>query len=518
MKTKEIEWLDIQKDQNVLGRWIIANNLDSENLQVIGIRYDPTLNPPQLYDRMADWLKKQTPSFIEKTVLGTGIIVTFEDIVDAYYPDETYTAAEFLFRPYGELPSTCYVSEHFQEFQDFCRSNRLTEPPLAAAVYGQIESTLKGKPMMRLSLPYNATEGFSNLDDVYQFYINYSDLEPQTREKEMAHPTPLPQPTEANKTQVIHLKNGMNDHASGMLIDYHFLKDWATRHGSTQPKDWAMNILGDQVTEKFIATHMKEWKEFLSQHRLNDVEPTLRSTSYKSYVSHFEGTPLVCETAMELHQLLVQQPQAIQTVRPNDPLLFQAETWCPIEDFSAEAWDQLKPHIPNILWENATFQVDALLHDPTVLTQIGEHLHPDNLVLLTAENYRMLPIAMKTLPQLAPLALQCVLKDPNYIQKLPPVVVTPEMVRVAASRSLSAIVNLPAWQLEEAQFTDAELTYLIGHQAFDAQQAETLIRNLSQSYPSKEVEKALARLAEKHHLTYKPVKEVTQQPKQQRRR
>lgn len=130
MKTETTEWLDIQKDREVPGRWIIANNLDSENLQIMGIRYDASIDPPELYDRMADWLKQQTPAFIDKTVIGIDYDVTFKGIAYGCTPMETYTAAELLFRPYGEKPTPQYVSDHFQEFQQFCKDKGLKEPPL----------------------------------------------------------------------------------------------------------------------------------------------------------------------------------------------------------------------------------------------------------------------------------------------------------------------------------------------------------------------------------------------------
>ena len=244
----------------------------------------------------------------------------------------------------------------------------------------------------------------------------------------------------------------------------------------------------------------------------------MRSIHYRNYMRHFEGVPQLCDTALELHQLLVRQPETMLFVPHNSPLLTQLETYCPIGDFSVESWKTIVPDIPDALWKNRTFQADALLHDPTVVTRIGSRLHPDNLVLLTAKSYPLLPDEMKKLPQLAPLAMQCVLENPRYIQVIPQEMVTPEMVRMAAAQSLSAIANLSVSKLQEAQFTDAELTYLITHQTFDERQAESLIRQLPQAYPSQTVGNALAQLAEKHQLTYKPAKEATQQPKKQRGR
>ena len=518
MKTEKAEWLDIHKDREVLGRWIIANNLDCENMQFMGIRYDPSIDPPQLYDRMADWLKNQTTDFIDKTVLGIAYDVTFEDIADGCTPMETYTAAEFLFRPYGEKPTLQYVSDHFQEFQQFCKDKGLKEPPLSTTVYENISANIAGYRLSNTCPSYNATEGFPDPDVDYQYYIYYPNLDPKAREQELAHPTPLPRLSEANKTQYFYIKNDMYDRARGNLIDYYFLKDWAARHGSTQPECWAMNMMGNHLTELFIASHRKEWQAFLTQQQVKDLELSMRSIHYRNYMRHFEGVPHLCDTALELHQLLVRQPETMLFVPHNSPLLTQLETYCPIGDFSAESWKTIVPDIPDTLWENSTFQADALLHDPTVVTRIGSRLHPDNLVLLTAKSYPLLPDEMKKLPQLAPLAMQCVLKYPCYIEVIPQEMVTPEMVRMAAAQSLSAIANLSVSKLQEAQFTDAELTYLITHQTFDERQAESLIRQLPQSYPSQTVGNALAQLAEKHQLTYKPAKEATQQPKKQRGR
>ena len=520
MKTEELNYLDIHKDQDVSGRWVIAYSQATNEFHTFGIPYQPGVNPPELYDQMAVWLKEQTPSFINETAIAVLYDCTFKDITEDYdfVPDATYTSAEFLFRPKGEVPSLDYVSEHFREFQAFCQEKGYIEPLMTPEVYERIPYYIDGRTPKDRQMPYNTTAYFDTPELDYQYFLDIFSVDAQPLGKCALVQEVIPKLTLENRTQPIYLKNDYSAHATGMLIDYHFLVEWATEHGPYSPDDWAKNIMGEEVTETFIATHYAEWQQFLTRHQLPDLEPSLRSLNYHALLSHFQSTPLRCETAQELHQLLVSHPSVIERLDKSSPLLLQMETWCPIKQFKDSDWELIKTHIPDALWDNAAFQADLLLNDPKCITQIGDRLCPENLILLTAEQYPLLSESMKTLPQLVPLSLQCVWRDPTMIQQLPNAVLTAEHLRAAATQDLSAVLRMPAWLYHEAKFTDAEFCYLLKSQTLTDRQIGEVIRRLPDCLHTPEVCQTLKQLADKYNIAYQPDMDYAQQVKRQRGR
>lgn len=257
------------------GTWIVAFDRLTGKSHASGRTLTDERNDSDPNAKLTQWLRTKSRDEINRTTLAVFKYWRLDEIGVEAIPDETYTAAEWLYQP--ETPSPRYTAEHYLEFQQYCQAQGYMEPALSASTYRLAQSCLLDDVDTQPYHCYNTAEGFiTDMPDFSEYQLSFPSAS-QYSGLELTHP-------------ILNLKiaccqvtaQTFSDKRPGCyLADYLFLLEWAKAHHCSKPTLWVKQQLIVGTPDLLIATHQAEWRQFLVNRQLEDLNRIERSSSYQ---------------------------------------------------------------------------------------------------------------------------------------------------------------------------------------------------------------------------------------------
>lgn len=262
-------------DPDVPGTWYIITDRQKGKSYAMGAPVGSACSMKSIYQKLIQWLKAKKANEIDKLTVATFENWKLSEIFNEAVPCETYTAAELLFHP--EQADPRYVAEHYVAFQRYCEQQGYTEPAFSAATYRLAQAYLLDTQPDQMYLFYNTAEGF--ITDIPDF-SEYQLILPNTSQFSGLDLTRPVLNMQTASSQVI--ARTFSDNRPGCyLADYLFMLEWAKFHQSSQPTLWVKQQLIMGTIDFLLATHQKEWLQFLSDRELSDFDKARRSETYQ---------------------------------------------------------------------------------------------------------------------------------------------------------------------------------------------------------------------------------------------
>lgn len=270
-----IQTLQKNIDPDIPGTWYIITDRQQGKSYALGAPVGSECSIQNIHQQLIQWLKAKKANEIDKLTVATFEHWKLSEIFNEAVPSETYTAAELLFHPKQANPR--YVAEHYVAFQRYCEQQGYTEPAFSAATYRLAQAYLLNTRPDQMYLFYNTTEGFiTDIPDFSEYQLIFPNTSLYSG-LDLARPVLNMQTASSYVTA-----RTFSDNRQGCyLADYLFLLEWAKTHLSSQPTLWVKQQLIMGTIDFLLATHQKEWLQFLSDRKLSDFEKARRSETYQ---------------------------------------------------------------------------------------------------------------------------------------------------------------------------------------------------------------------------------------------